>query len=196
MGVFFLPAEIKISEQQILDAALAILQKDGLAALSARAVCKKLSCTARPIFRAFDSMDGLKKALLKSVKNIYLHRLNQPYESEYPFLHLGINYIQFAMEEKNLFSFLFMSGQIEVKSPAELISDNWNDVIGDISEHLKLNREDAKTLLLEVSILAHGMAVLIIMNRIAYRLDEIENLFLIAFEGIYKVLKEKGGTGK
>ena len=166
-----------------------ILKENGSDALHVRTICKKLGCTARPLFRAFSSMDGLKHALVEPVKEIYLQRLNQPYKTEYPFLHLGINYIQFAMEEKHLFAFLFMSHQIDVQSPTELISSRWNEVIGNISETASISRENAKTLLLEMSILAHGMATLILMNHIRYRLNEIEYLLRIAFEGILLKLK-------
>lgn len=184
-------AEIKISNQQILAAALDIVRNDGIDSLNARSVCKKIGCTARPIFRAFSSMDGLKHALLVPVKEIYIQYITKPIESKYAFLNLGMNYIQFAVEEKNLFMFLFMTNQIDIQTPTELISDGWSDVIEEMSVKLNLSQDNAKTLLLELSILAHGMAVLITTNSIRYQQSEIERLFLIAFEGILTELKSK-----
>ena len=186
-----MPAEIKISSQQILSAALDIVRNDGIDSLNARAVCKKIGCTARPIFRAFSSMEGLKHALLAPAKEIYIQYIIRPCESTYPFMNLGINYIQFAIEEKNLFLFLFMTNQIDIQTPSELISDRWADVIEEMSAKLNLSNGNARTLLLELSILAHGMATLITTNSIRYQPYEIERLFLIAFEGILAELKSK-----
>ena len=186
-----MPASIKITKQQILDISIEILREHGIDALNVRAICRNLGCTARPIFRAFGSMEGLKKELLSRVKEIYIQNLYSPYETTRPFLSLGLNYIRFAVEEKNFFTFLFMTGQIDIGSPADLISDQWASLQEEMAETLKISKKDAKTLLLELSILAHGMAALITQNKIKYEICEIEDLFILAFEGIYLVLKSK-----
>ena len=191
-----MPATIKISDQEILSKAFDILKKEGIEGLNARGLCKELGCTARPIFRAFGSMEGLKESLLKPAKELYIESLNKPYKSQHPYLYLGMNYIEFAIKERNVFAFLFMTGQINVESPMELVSDKWEDVISEMALDLKLSKSDAQVVLLEMSILAHGMASLIIQNNIHYQTQEIENLFLIAFEGVCLALEKKQKENK
>ena len=58
-----MPPKPKFSKEEIIDAALDIVSRDGGAALTARELGEKLGCSSSPIFTVFKSMDEVMQAI-------------------------------------------------------------------------------------------------------------------------------------
>lgn len=58
-----MPPKPKFSKEEIIDAALDIVSRDGVAALTARELGEKLGCSSSPIFTVFKSMDEVMQAI-------------------------------------------------------------------------------------------------------------------------------------
>lgn len=56
-----MPPKAKFTRSQIIQAALAIIRENGMAALSARTLGAKLGSSARPIFTVFQSMEEVQQ---------------------------------------------------------------------------------------------------------------------------------------
>ena len=54
-----MPPKPKFTKDEIVDAALDIVSRDGVEAMTAREVGERLSSSARPIFTVFGSMEEL-----------------------------------------------------------------------------------------------------------------------------------------
>ena len=60
-----MPPKPKFTKEAVAAIALAIIKEDGLAALTARELGKRLGTSASPIFTVFQSMDEVKLAARK-----------------------------------------------------------------------------------------------------------------------------------
>ena len=105
-----MPPKVKITKEKIIDAATEIVRVAGIDALNARGLATALGVSTQPIFSCFSSMPELRKAVFVRANSIYEGYLKETIESgEYPpYKSMGIGYIRFAREERELFKLLFM----------------------------------------------------------------------------------------
>ncbi len=86
-----------------------------------------------------------------------------------PILCIGLNYIRFAVEEPQLFRFLFQSGYAKENSLPEMIeSEELTPVIEAIREGTGLSLEKTKEVFMTVALFAHGYASIIANNDLDY----------------------------
>ena len=86
-----------------------------------------------------------------------------------PILGIGLNYIRFAVEEPQLFRFLFQSGYAEENSLPEMIeSEELAPVLAAMQEGTGLSMEKTKQVFLTVALFAHGYASIIANNGLEY----------------------------
>lgn len=109
-----MPPQLSFSKEGILNEAFEIVRKEGLNGLSARRIAQKLHCSTQPIYRAFKSMKELEAAVIKKAREYAVTYLLQEGEVPKPFLNIGLRYLRFAREEKELFKLLYMSGRVEI----------------------------------------------------------------------------------
>ena len=58
-----MPPRPKVTREQIVNGALALVRRGGEAALTAKALAAELSCSTRPIFWHFSTMEELRGAV-------------------------------------------------------------------------------------------------------------------------------------
>jgi AcrR family transcriptional regulator len=94
------------TEEQILAAAAEILERDGVAALTTRAVCQAAGVTAPTLYHHFGDKDGLSRALVaRGVTDFLMHkRSNRETADPLADLRRGWDgWLAFANERPNLF---------------------------------------------------------------------------------------------
>ena len=103
-----MPSSPKIKKEDMLQAALKIVAKNGYAALNIKAVAKELGCSTAPISWQFGGMDGLREELIpfveKYVENTYYSQSKNEFAT---FEQRGKGTIDLALENPNLFHFLY-----------------------------------------------------------------------------------------
>ena len=57
--------KVKVTKGQILTAAVNIVRRDGIGALNARDLAKRLNCSTQPIFSCYSTMEKLKTDVWK-----------------------------------------------------------------------------------------------------------------------------------
>ena len=105
-----MPAIAKVTKEMIIDAAFEIAKEMGAENINARTVSQKLRCSTQPVLYHFKSIEDVRIAAHKKASEFhinYVTSLSGKYER--PMLEVGMRHIQFAVEEKNLFRFLFHS---------------------------------------------------------------------------------------
>ena len=104
-----MPSSPKIKKEDMLQAALKIVAKNGYAALNIKAVAKELGCSTAPISWQFGGMDGLREELIpfveKYVENTYYSQSKNEFAT---FEQRGKGTIDLALENPNLFHFLYV----------------------------------------------------------------------------------------
>ena len=95
------------TREQITEAAIDLIRKEGWQAVSARSLAKKIGCSTMPIYSHFHSISDLEEELLKKVDE-YLREYQRRSYSDNPLLDMAVGYVVFARDEKLLFRFLYL----------------------------------------------------------------------------------------
>lgn len=78
-----MPSSPKIKKEDMLQAALKLIAKNGYAALNIKAVAKELGCSTAPISWQFGGMDGLREELIpfveQYIENTYYSQSNNEF---------------------------------------------------------------------------------------------------------------------
>lgn len=190
-----MPPKIKVSKEAIMEGAIRIVREKGFYSLNARDLANELGCSVHPIFREYSSMEGLKLAVYKSAEDIYNQRmlsaLGNPADG---FLGVGLTYIKFAKEEKNLFQLLFMTDTFQEQSMMDIVgsTEGDEDVIKMLSERTGLGKAAAQELYTGVWLTAHGIASMFATNSCRFSDEENRRLLSNSFMGlIFKLKKEE-----
>lgn len=96
-----MPPIIKTDRKAMIDAAVGLIEEDGIDGLSARSVAARLSISTQPIYREFGDMDELRKAAAERGFETFWEYIKGDAIDQ------AVKYVTFAIEHKNLFSFLF-----------------------------------------------------------------------------------------
>ena len=155
-----MPPKVKITKEQILSCALAIVRKHGFSAVNARTLAKELDCSTQPIFSNYPTMDVLKEDVLAFANKTYLDYLNESIsKNNYPaYKASGMAYILFAKEEKELFKLLFMRDRTQEDQTKH--TDDFEVMISMVQQNLGLSEEKALLFHFEMWVCVHGIATM------------------------------------
>ena len=110
-----MPPQINFTKDAILQEAFEIVRKEGQQALTARRIAQRLNCSTQPIYSAFTSMKELTEAVRQKAVEFGEQYLLQEELQAYPFLSIGLRYVRFAREERELFKMAYLSGNAMTK---------------------------------------------------------------------------------
>jgi AcrR family transcriptional regulator len=133
----WMPPLFQFTKSDLVQAAFNIVREEGLENLSARAIAARLKSSTSPIYSLFGSMEALEKEVVEKIVEMKV-KYETTQRTGLPYLDVGLGYILFAREEKQLFRSLFQSNYSKVllqstKSElAKLISKD--PLTGDLKE--------------------------------------------------------------
>lgn len=194
-----MPPKVKVVKEDIIDAAIRMVREKGIEALNARELAKEIGCSVHPIFRVFNSMEGLKTAVYQGAENIYNERMISAGEQgENGFLNMGLTYIDFAKNEKNLFKLLFMSDAFKEQGIMEIAGNTEGDdeVIEMLSQGTGLSTKAAKELYAGIWLTTHGIASMFATNNCRFSDEENRRLLNNSFMGLVLKLKKEEDNNK
>lgn len=190
-----MPPRIKVTEEAIINAAVKIVEEQGIERLNARSLAKELGCSVQPIFRVFSSMEDLKKAVVAEVGKIYSKYLSDSISLEDNLVGLEMAYIRFAQEQKNLFRLLHMSDRLGLSKTDEFTGVGINHEIIEAMAHMTgLSLEKATMLYTGAFFAAHGMAAMLATNHCTFKEEEIKNIMENVFDGLVMKLQAEEDT--
>lgn len=162
----------KVTKEQIVSAALACVREGGVSSLTAKSLAQALSCSTQPIFWHFESMDALKREVFSAALEIFGQALRREVDCKSRYLALGLNYIRFATEERELFRMLFMSDF----GKTDLVGANveMEYVLGVIEETEHITGEDAKTIYRDMWLFSHGIAAMMAAGTAHFSDEEVQ----------------------
>ncbi len=154
-----MPRTISITKQNIVDASISLLRREGAEALTARKLAREAGCSTQPIFRAYQNMDELYEDVFNVSADIFSDYCeNYPAESTIPFVNLGLAYISFAQNEKQIFRLLFLSANRYGKSLVELLNGKTGFLLNQITAAKEEGCTDPQSLFMKMWMLIHGSA--------------------------------------
>ena len=183
--------KVKITRESIIEASLDILRSGGTTALNARSVANALGCSTQPIFSNFSSMEELDEAVTAAAYKIYLDfSASEINSGKYPsYKAMGMAYIRFASEEKELFKLLFMCDRNgEDLSPAE----DFNTSVEIIMSATGLTKEAATFMHFEMWTCVHGIATMLATSFLKLESELISTVLSDVYLGVRdRHIKEK-----
>ena len=164
-----MPPKTKITKDMIINAAIEVAKQKGHENINARTVSEQLHCSTQPVMYHFSTIDAMKPAAYAQVDQLHSEYMMTLSSEQEPVLGIGLNYIRFAVEEPQLFRFLFQSGYAKEKSLLEMIdSEELIPVLVAMQEGSGLSMEKTKQIFLTVALFAHGYASIIANNGLEY----------------------------
>jgi len=168
-----MPPKKHYSRIEIIESAIRLIRRKGVKNLSARNIADVLGSSTHPVYSSFESMKELEEAVYQKAHRIFLDFITRP-QAEYPYLEMGIQYVEFAVKEKNLFSFLFMNKKAPIKLENLLHVEEGLIEIIKKDEHVQLHsNSDYHSNFLNLWIYTHGLAALSWAREEEYEKDYI-----------------------
>ncbi len=165
-----MPPKPKITIDMVVNAAFEIDRKTGAENINARTVSQKLNCSTQPVMYHFATIEELKRAAYEKTDKYhseYLMTFSETRESV--MLEIGLNYIRFAVEEPNLFRFLFQSGFAVQNNLLEMInSEELIPILSAMQKEMKMNIAQTKEVFITLALFVHGYASIITNNSLEY----------------------------
>lgn len=169
-----MPPKVRITKEMVTDASVEIIRRNGHESLNARTIAEYLNCSTQPVLYNYRTVDEIREAAY-AVADAYHTAFIMPKETDgNPMLALGLNYVRFGCEEKNLFRFLFQTNKFGGMDVAVLMGDPALTGILDVmAAGLHCGADEAREMFLTFFCVAHGMASLLANNSMEY--DEAQS---------------------
>ena len=178
-----MPPKVKVTKEEIINAALALVQENGADAINARSIAASLACSTQPIFSNFSSMEELEKEVILAAYNLYLAFITRETKSgNYPpYKAYGMAYIRFAKEEKELFKLLFMRDRTNEEIAP---SPDFEESVQMIMRANGVSQEIARLIHLEMWTCVHGIGAMLATSYLSLDWELISNMLTDVYQGI------------
>lgn len=175
------------TKDQILKAAYELIAKEGFSKFTARNIAKKMGISTQPIYLEFKNMQDLKNTLVESI-------MTDLHENVFPVRHtddiivdLGLNYINFARENRNLYVALYVDEYGGGQMVHDFSYDYFKENVSKDPKYADLSEDYIKPLHDGIWITVTGIASLMSSGIIQPSQEEIIELIQRAIEMILNV---------
>lgn len=185
-----MPPKNRFTREQIIQAAVNMTRREGIGAVTARAVGAELNSSSKVVFGQFESMEELQREVLRAAEGLYQARIRQEMEAgRYPpYKASGMAYIGFAREEPALFRLLFMRDRTREAPPPE--SEDVRMLTGLIQKSIGLGEEEAYLFHLEMWICVHGIAAMLATQYLEWDREMISRMVSDLYDGLRRRYEE------
>ncbi len=188
-----MPPRSRVTRQMVADASFEVVRVRGHENLSARAIAEYLGCSTQPVLYSYRTVDEIRQAAYE-IADAYHTSFIMPGETDRdPMLSLGMNYVRFGHEEKNLFRFLFQTDKFGGEDVGSLMADPALTGILDVmAAGLNVSREVARDMFLAFFCVAHGLASLLANNSMEYDEVQCRKMLENVFYGMASSRRQEG----
>lgn len=181
-----MPPKVKITKEDIINAAISLVRENGADALNARTVASVLGCSTQPVFSNFATMDELRLAVVEKADEICNEYIKKEIEiGDFPaYKASGMAYIRFAKEEKELFRLLYMRDRTGEKIPSSFeFSDEIQNIV---NKNTGLDGNILKLFHLEMWVYVHGIATMFATGFVNLEWELVSRILTDAYQGMRK----------
>jgi hypothetical protein len=156
----------KFATSDIVEAAFRVARQLGWEKCSARAIAVELGSSTMPIYSGLKSMKNLEEEISRRASDVLIGYQTRKW-SGLGFLDMGVGYIMFAQEEKNLFRMMYYHepGKVDAAELQEKYRGYVFDALMERLEHEEvmegLTTEQRRAVLYKMWVFSHGLAMLI-----------------------------------
>lgn len=195
-----MPTKTSFTRDMVIEAAFKIIRTRGRNKLSARSIAKEVNGSTMPLYSYIKSMKNLDKELREKAIDLLLTYQTTP-RTGLAFFDMGLGYVLFARNEKNLFRFLFEGngGTGKHNSAGKILKEF---AFKNLVEKMKtdptlegLDEQRLESTLTKMWIFTHGLAFLINNNAFANN-DENYIRQILEETGLSVIRGEKAKAGR
>jgi len=179
-----MPPKIKITKEDIVNATLKIVRKEGMDSINARRVALELGCSTQPVFSNFSTMEALRLAVTEKAGLVFEDYMKREEESGAfpPYKASGMAYIRFAKEEKELFKLLYMRNRKDEAIPTDFAVNIKTEEL--VYKNTGLVGDDNKLFHLEIWAYVHGIASMFATDFIDLEWDLVSKMLTDAYQSM------------
>ena len=187
-----MPPRVRVTKEMVADASFEVIRAKGHENLNARTIAEYLGCSTQPVLYSFKTVDEIREAAYR-IADAYHTAFIMPKDSEKnPMLALGLNYVRFGSEEKNLFRFLFQTDKFGGRDEKALMGDpNLSGILEIMAVGLACTADEAREMFLTFFCAAHGLASLLANNSMVYDEEQCAKMLEQVFYGTIAARKGK-----
>ena len=164
-----MPPRAKITKNMVADASFELVRASGHENLNARTISERLGCSTQPVLYSFKTVDEIREAAYALADRFHTAFIMPKETDANPMLALGLNYVRFGHEEKNLFRFLFQTDKFGGKDVNALMGDpELSGILEVMAQGLRVGKARAGEMFLTFFCAAHGLASLLANNSMEY----------------------------
>lgn len=189
-----MPPKQKFSKEEVVAAALDLVRREGMSAITARGLGAELGVSSRPIFTAFRNMEEVQQETVNAARAVYNGYVEKGLAENPAFKGVGMQYFRFAKEEPRLFELLFMTADNTAVGLADIlpaIDDNSDRILASIQDSYGFSREHSYSLYRVLWIFTHGLACLSATEVSQLTEDEVSRMLTEVFTGMFIKLKKE-----
>ena len=181
-----MPPKVKITKDEIINAALEIVRINGEQAINARSIAATLNCSTQPVFSNFSSMESLRLAVAQRADLLCREYIRREVESgEYPpYKASGLAYIRYAKEERELFKLLYMCDRFGEPLPEG--NQIHNDMEMIVQKNTGMDEQSSKLFHLEMWAFVHGIATMFATGFLDLDWELVSRMLSDAYLGLRK----------
>lgn len=187
-----MPPKARISKEMIIEEAFQIARTEGADKITARRISEKLKCSTQPVLYYFATVEEIKAAVYQQADAYHTCCLmNMEHDYGNPMLNIGMNYIRFAVDERNLFRFLFQSNEFSGTGLTDLIqSEELAPIMQVLQQEIEVTTEEAKEIFTTLFVFVHGYASMFANNEMVYDEKLLEVSLTKVFSGAIYAARE------
>ncbi len=187
-----MPPRVKVTREMVANASFEVIRASGHENLNARTIAEYLGCSTQPVLYSFRTVDEIREAAYEIADAYHTSYIIPGEADEDPMLALGLNYVRFGHEERNLFRFLFQTDKFGGKDVGALMGDPALSAVLDVmAKGLGVDTRQAREMFLTFFCVAHGLASLLANNSMEYDEKQCRMMLEGVFSGM--VASRKGG---
>ena len=186
--------KIKYTREEMVEAAVRVVRKKGIDALTAKALANELGVSTQPVFTCFHTIDEAKREVRIAAERVHESYVTAGLHMPIPFFGIGMQYIHFAQEEPQLYRLLFLTTSDEGKSCVMDALHHAQDLVRDsLQQTYHIDAVNADRYFRDMWLVVHSLATLIVTGDCPYSEQEMGQILTGFSVSLCKAIKEIPG---
>jgi AcrR family transcriptional regulator len=148
------------TREQILQAAHELVEKEGFSKFTARNIAKQMGISTQPIYLEFKNMDDLKNTVLDEIFEQLFTGIFPKKVTGDPLVDLGLNFINFANDNKRLFQALYVEEYGCGQKMYDASFENYHNMVKGSEKYANVDEQHIDALHVRTWVVVTGLAVL------------------------------------
>lgn len=184
----------KFTREEMVEAAVNVVREKGIDALTAKALASELGVSTQPVFTCFHTIEEAKREVRTAAERMYDSYMEVGLQMKVPFLGVGMQYINFAKEEPQLYRLLFLTTSEDGSSSViDALHHSQNLVRESLQQKYHIDAQTADRYYRDMWLVVHSLATLVVTGGSPYSEEEMGHILTGFSVSLCKSIKEIPG---